>query len=226
MADIRDEQGRPIQLTDEYGRPIQLTDEHGVPMHLTGVATTVKPTASHEAAGHTTIGSELHDQTTTHDEATMGSEMHGGTHFAPTPVDYVKHGASAVAGAGAATVGVVAGDHEKTTTGAVTGSGAPVSHTQAHGDTKELGRSTSSSSSSSEDDGQGGRRKKKGIMQKIKEKLPGHNNKEKASAAAHSASTDKDSTTGGAPVAGIRVEQEHEKKGFMDKIKDKLPGHH
>ncbi|KAI3525354.1 hypothetical protein L2E82_51600 [Cichorium intybus] len=220
MADIRDEHGRPIQLTDELGRPVQLTDEHGAPIHLTGVAST---------QGHTTIGSELrhkttHDQTT---DATMGSETHGGTHFAPTPVDYVKRGADAVVGAGAATVGVAAGAAK----GAVAGAAAPLSHTQAHGaggDKKELERSTSSSSSSSEDDGQGGRRKKKGLMQKIKEKLPGRNEKEKEKqATAHSTDT-KVTGAGGVP-AGTRVEyheQEHEKKGFMDKIKDKLPGHH
>ncbi|KAL4588842.1 hypothetical protein LXL04_001739 [Taraxacum kok-saghyz] len=219
MADIRDEHGRPIQLTDELGRPVQLTDEHGDPIHLTGVATT---------HGHPTIGSELHNKMS-HDQpthySTMGSETHGGTHFAPTPVDYVKRGADSVAGAGAATVGAAAGAAK----GAVTGAAAPFSHTQAHGaggEKKELQRSTSSSSSSSEDDGQGGRRKKKGLMQKIKEKLPGSKEKEKH-ATAHSADT-KVSSTGGVP-AGTRVEyheQEHEKKGFMDKIKDKLPGHH
>nr|GEW54408.1 late embryogenesis abundant protein-like [Tanacetum cinerariifolium]GFA06859.1 late embryogenesis abundant protein-like [Tanacetum cinerariifolium] len=225
MADIRDEHGRPIQLTDEYGNPVQLTDEHGVRMHLTGVATTVGSTPQ----GHTTIGSELYD-VLAHDKPkddTMGSETHGGTHFAPTPVDYAKRGAGAVVGAGAATVGAVAGVG-KAAAGAVTGKSAPVSHTQAHGHDvgteKKMERSTSSSSSSSEDDGQGGRRKKKGIMQKIKNKLPGshnHNGKAKA-AAAHSASTDTPTTT----TPGIKIEQEHEKKGFMDKIKDKLPGHH
>ncbi|PWA95300.1 dehydrin LEA [Artemisia annua] len=152
-----------------------------------------------------------------------GSETHGGTHFAPTPVDYAKRGAGAVAGAGAATMGAVAGVG-KAAAGAVTGNSAPVSHTQAHGHDagteKNMERSASSSSGSSEDDGEGGRRKKKGFMQKIKDKLPGshnHNGKAKA-AAAHSASTD--------TTAGMKAEQEHEKKGFMNKIKDKLPGHH
>lgn len=150
MADIRDEHGRPIQLTDEHGQPVQLTDEHGVPMHLTGVATTVGSTTQ----GHTTIGSELHRKMAHDpaDQATMGSETHGGTHFAPTPVDYAKRGAGAVAGAGAATVGAVAGVG-KAAAGAVTGGGAPSSHTESHGvgtEKKELERSSSSSSVSSD----------------------------------------------------------------------------
>ncbi|KAM0012843.1 putative dehydrin [Helianthus debilis subsp. tardiflorus] len=148
MTDIRDEQGRPIQLTDEFGHPVQLTDEHGVPIRITGVATTV----GSDPQDQMTIGSELHNKKT-HDHATqttVGEEMHGGTHFAPTPVDYVKHGAGVVAGAGAAAVGAAAGAG-KAATGAVTGSAAPGSHTQQHvaGDEKkELQRSTSSSSGS------------------------------------------------------------------------------
>ncbi|KAI3774801.1 hypothetical protein L1987_49363 [Smallanthus sonchifolius] len=137
MADIRDEHGRPIQLTDELGRPVQLTDEHGVPIHLTGVATTTPH-------GQTTIGSELHHKMT-HDQATqstMGSETHGGTHFAPMPVNYAKRGA------GAATLGAVAGVG-KAATGAVTDSGVHESHPHVAGDDKkELERSTSSSSGS------------------------------------------------------------------------------
>ncbi|KAF2322871.1 hypothetical protein GH714_031579 [Hevea brasiliensis] len=39
MADLRDEHGNPIQLTDEHGNPVQLTDEFGNPVHITGVAT-------------------------------------------------------------------------------------------------------------------------------------------------------------------------------------------
>ncbi|MFS7979913.1 putative dehydrin [Helianthus anomalus] len=149
MTDIRDEQGRPIQLTDEFGHPVQLTDEHGVPIHITGVATTV----GSDPQGQMTIGSEVHNKKT-HDHATqttVGEEMHGGTHFAPTPVDYVKHGAGAgaVAGVGAADVGAVAGAG-KAATGAVTGIAAPGSHTQqvAGDEKKELQRSTSSSSGS------------------------------------------------------------------------------
>ncbi|KZV53366.1 embryogenic cell protein 40 [Dorcoceras hygrometricum] len=47
MADLRDEHGNPIQLSDQYGKPVQLTDEFGNPMHLTGVATThPAPTAA------------------------------------------------------------------------------------------------------------------------------------------------------------------------------------
>lgn len=73
----------------------------------------------------------------------------------------------------------------------------------------------------SEEDEEGGRRrKKKGIMQKIKDKLPGHSSDKDKATAAHSASTQE--TTKGSTT----VEQQHENKGFMDRIKDKLPGHH
>ncbi|RCV25434.1 hypothetical protein SEVIR_5G166400v4 [Setaria viridis] len=89
-----------------------------------------------------------------------------------------------------------------------------------------LRRSGSSSSSSSEDDGMGGRRKK-GIKEKIKEKLPGGNKD----------STGQQHTTTGGAVgqqghAGATGTGAHgtegtgEKKGLMNKIKEKLPGQH
>ncbi|XP_071735296.1 uncharacterized protein [Rutidosis leptorrhynchoides] len=84
-----------------------------------------------------------------------------------------------------------------------------------------LHRTGSGSSSSSEDDGEGGRRKKKGVMDKIKEKLPGgdHGTDEHTTAATATVG-------GGGGVGGYgnEGEQGHEKKGLMDKIKDKLPG--
>ena len=103
---------------------------------------------------------------------------------------------------------------------------------------------SSSSSSSDEDDGMGGRRKK-GMKEKIKEKLPGGNKDQQhaaatggaygqqghtgmASAGAH------DTTTAGSTygqqghtgMAGTGTHGTGEKKGFMDKIKEKLPGQH
>ncbi|KAG2658886.1 hypothetical protein PVAP13_1KG270200 [Panicum virgatum] len=90
-----------------------------------------------------------------------------------------------------------------------------------------LHHSGSSSSSSSEDDGMGGR--KKGIKEKIKEKLPGGHKKDDQ----HTTATDgaygqqghtgmTDTGTGGAAY----TEGTGEKKGIMDKIKEKLHGQH
>ncbi|KAJ9551746.1 hypothetical protein OSB04_015791 [Centaurea solstitialis] len=201
MADILDEHGNPIQLTDELGRPVKLTDEHGVPIHLTGVVTSTED--SSPKGGKTTVGG--------------GPEVHGGTHFSPvTTTDVVGSG----------------GPTEKT---------MPLSsHLETSGaetEKQQLGRTGSSSSSSSEDDGQGGRRKKKkGLMQKIKEKLPGHKNKdqEEVPASVYTATTKVTVTKPAGPPDEPRPEfikvehheEEHEKKGFMEKIKDKLPGHH
>ncbi|GKD11021.1 dehydrin Xero 1-like protein [Tanacetum coccineum] len=80
-----------------------------------------------------------------------------------------------------------------------------------------LHRSGSGSSSSSESDGEGGRRKKKGVVEKIKEKLPGDDHGGKQHAIPASA------TVGGGEYGNVG-EEGHEKKGLMDKIKDKLPG--
>lgn len=70
----------------------------------------------------------------------------------------------------------------------------------------------------SEDDGEGGRRKKKGVVEKIKEKLPGGDHgsdKQKTSATA---------TVGDGVGGGYAGEEGHEKKGLIENIKKKLPG--
>ncbi|KAK1652170.1 hypothetical protein QYE76_069975 [Lolium multiflorum] len=94
--------------------------------------------------------------------------------------------------------------------------------------------SSSSSSSSSEDDGMGGRRKK-GMKEKIKEKLPGgHKDNQQHMAAGtgtgaygqHTAAgTDAYGQQGHAGMTGAGTGT-GEKKGLMDKIKEKLPGQH
>ncbi|KAJ9540799.1 hypothetical protein OSB04_027305 [Centaurea solstitialis] len=101
-----------------------------------------------------------------------------------------------------------------------------------------LHRSGSGSSSSSEDDGEGGRRKKKGVMQKIKEKLPGGDHaaadeyktgEEYKTTSATAAGTGTGVGGGGygyEGAAGGGVVEGHEKKGIMEKIKEKLPGGH
>jgi len=53
-ANLRDEEGHPIQLTDEMGNPVQLSDEHGHPMHLTGVAFTEQHQHQHQHQHATT----------------------------------------------------------------------------------------------------------------------------------------------------------------------------
>jgi len=93
--------------------------------------------------------------------------------------------------------------------------------------------SSSSSSSSDEDDGMGGRRKK-GMKEKIKEKLPGgHKDNQQQDMATgtggaygqHTAAgTDAYGQQGHAGMTGTNTTGE--KKGLMDKIKEKLPGQH
>ncbi|KAL2512321.1 putative dehydrin LEA [Abeliophyllum distichum] len=99
---------------------------------------------------------------------------------------------------------------------------------------QQLHRSSSSSSSSSEDDGQGGRRKK-GLKEKIKEKLTSGKHIDKyETTTAHSATNASPTTTVGSATpttttvgsATSTTTPEHEKKGVMEKIKGKLPGHH
>ncbi|MCD7463791.1 hypothetical protein HAX54_051388 [Datura stramonium] len=71
----------------------------------------------------------------------------------------------------------------------------------------------------SEDDGEGGRRKKKGVKEKIKETLTGgthdDNNKKELADQQHPAQT----------TAVVENEGE-EKKGMMEKIKEKIPDMH
>ncbi|GMH04656.1 hypothetical protein Nepgr_006496 [Nepenthes gracilis] len=98
-----------------------------------------------------------------------------------------------------------------------------------HGLLEKLHRSDSSSSSSDEEEGEDGEKKKKkkekkGLKEKIKEKLPGREEEERR---------DQDTAV---PVEryeeNIHVEEvvpsepsdPDEKKGFFDKIKEKLPG--
>ncbi|XP_042493935.1 water stress-inducible protein Rab21-like [Macadamia integrifolia] len=120
--------------------------------------------------------------------------------------------------------------------------GAPVTGTGGlgGGHQQQLHRS-GSSSSSSEDDGQGGRRKK-GLKEKIKEKLPGGHKEEHATTTGttgvggygqgqHHTTT---GTTGATGVGGYEQgvqhqhqhQHQHQEKGMMEKIKEKLPGHH
>ncbi len=141
------------------------------------------------------------------------------------------------------------------TTGTGTGqhNGTQGQQHQGGGVTGVLHRSGSSSSSSSEDDGIGGRRKK-GIKDKIKEKLPGgHKEQQRTSTTTqgvgikdkvmdklpggHKEEQRTSTTTPGVGVygyegehgyagAGAGVGAGQEKKGMIEKIKEKLPGQH
>ncbi|KAK1693395.1 hypothetical protein QYE76_010092 [Lolium multiflorum] len=97
---------------------------------------------------------------------------------------------------------------------------------------------SSSSSSSDEDDGMGGRRKK-GMKEKIKEKLPGGQQQATGTYGqqGHTGMTGTGAhdtmPTGGTygqqgntGMTGTGTHGAGEKKGIMDKIKEKLPGQH
>ena len=96
---------------------------------------------------------------------------------------------------------------------------------------QKLHRSNSSSSSSSEEEGEDGQKRKKekkkkivegeekkGVMEKIKEKLPGHSEKPDDSQVVN--------TEAAVPVSDETAEHPEEKKGILEKIKEKLPGYH
>jgi len=109
----------------------------------------------------------------------------------------------------------------------------------------KLHRSSSSSSSSSDeeeevidDNGEVIKRKKKGLKEKLKEKLPGHKDEGEqvtglpAPAAPASVQTHHDTDVVVEKIdADVKTEApsavpEEEKKGFLEKIKEKLPGGH
>ncbi|PQM35724.1 late embryogenesis abundant protein [Prunus yedoensis var. nudiflora] len=206
MAQIRDEYGNLVQLTDEHGNPVQLTDEHGNPMHLTGVATSM------ETETGTYTGSGVH---------VPGSGTTGG---------YEEHG-GAMGAAGVGTgLGIFGDKQTSDQSHGYDGGLGEHRQQQPHDDgvTGEVRRSGSSSSSSSEeDDGQGGRRKK-GLKEKIKEKLTGGKHKGDAQQQAHGHGQGQGQTHTIAVGTAITttVTTEAEKKSMMEKIKDKLPGHH
>jgi hypothetical protein len=70
-----------------------------------------------------------------------------------------------------------------------------------------------------------GAHEKKGVMEKIKEKLPGgHKDHDQQ----HTTATGgyAPGRTGTTDTYGTTTEGVHEKKGFMEKVKEKLPGQH
>lgn len=130
-----------------------------------------------------------------------------------------------------------------------TGPGLTNTGVGAHGQPKLRRSGSSSSSSSSEDDGMGGRRKK-GVKEKVKEKLPGQHKQEPPHAGygtghagygtTHTPPPEYGTAHPPPPHAGTGhppppeygtavpagYEQPQEKKSMMEKIKEKLPGHH
>ncbi|XP_047329617.1 embryogenic cell protein 40-like [Impatiens glandulifera] len=190
MAELRDEFGNPIQLTDELGNPVKLTDEHGNPVHITGVATPVG------------AGGTLKDMFKKDEPVDLFKK--------DEPVDFFKKEESSAVMSGAALSG---GRH-------------PVEKIDKPSSMKtKLDRSSSSSSSSSEeDDGMGGRRKK-GLKEKLREKLNLGKEKEKEEGA-FAAPVAFPATVPAAKVTTYPAEPLHEKKSMLEKIKEKLPGHH
>ncbi|KAJ4827488.1 hypothetical protein Tsubulata_006835 [Turnera subulata] len=220
MAELKDECGNPIQLTDELGRPVQLTDEHGNPVKIKGIA--IKESAEtfetatkeeieapkkvvetmEEVVEEPKVVETAKEDTKVADTgllASTGAPGLGSTTEGKHETEAVEHGVEAG--------GYEAGELRKE---------EPDQETSG-----EINQGTSSSSSSSEDDGQGGRRKKKkGLAQKLKEKLHvGGKHKEEHEHKV-SVSTTTTTSTGSVPPA------EHEKKSVLEKIKEKLPGHH
>ncbi|ONK79180.1 uncharacterized protein A4U43_C01F3740 [Asparagus officinalis] len=94
----------------------------------------------------------------------------------------------------------------------------------AHGTTGGGHQAHGVTGDQSEDDGMGGRRKK-GLKEKIKEKLPGHDRKTDEHVQEHGTAA---TTTGARGRAAATTTAGHEetaeKKGMMEKIKEKLPG--
>uniref|UniRef100_A0A2N9GQZ1 Dehydrin n=1 Tax=Fagus sylvatica TaxID=28930 RepID=A0A2N9GQZ1_FAGSY len=135
------------------------------------------------------------------------------------PTHHTDNRGAAAYGTGGFDTNTLQGMRHDATTGAGHG-GVDYRHDQQqqqHGLSGMLHRSGSGSSSSSEDDGFGGRRKKKGVMEKVKEKIPGVGQKD-------------DQYHQGQTTSTITPDyydqgQTHEKKGIMEKIKEKLPGH-
>ncbi|PSS29454.1 Late embryogenesis abundant protein [Actinidia chinensis var. chinensis] len=205
VADVRDVYGNQMEMTDELGNPVHLTDEHGHPMHLTGVATAEEPGVVTEI----TVGTIMVDAAVPVPDAGLTDP-----HIA---------------------------------TGLSTGDGGGVGGVQHQ--QEPLRGSSSSGSSSSEDDGHGGRRKKKkGLKEKIKEKLTGRKHKPEHP---HPTATAYPTTISSTTPPGqlhLKDEQPHtaaaypttissatppgqhphepEKKSVLEKIKEKLPGHH
>ncbi|CAM0150463.1 unnamed protein product [Urochloa decumbens] len=120
--------------------------------------------------------------------------------------------------------------HVTGTHGAATGAAFPHATEHKTGGILRRSGSSSSSSLSSEDDGKGDRRKK-GLVEKIKEKMPGGHkeNQGQAATGAYSGTTGYTRTTGTGTTGGTYAPTTggpHEKKGVMEKIKEKLPGSH
>ncbi|OEL27908.1 hypothetical protein BAE44_0011073 [Dichanthelium oligosanthes] len=152
----------------------------------------------------------------------------GGVGHGTTGTGGVGHGTTGTGGMGYGTTGTGGmgqlGEHG----GAGMGGGQFQPAREEHKTGGILHRSGSSSSSSSEDDGMGGRRKK-GIKEKIKEKLPGGHKNDQQHATATGGAYGQQGHTGmtGTGTGGTyATEGTGEKKGIMDKIKEKLPGQH
>ncbi|KAK9678390.1 hypothetical protein RND81_11G208200 [Saponaria officinalis] len=196
MADLRDVYGNPVRQTDEYGNPIRQTGGT-MGSYDTGSG---GYGGGGQVGGYDTTGTGYGGTTGT-GYGGIGTGLGGGGYDTGMGVDQPP----------------IQNQYGGVTVPTTTGTGT------------QLRRSGSSSSSSSEDDGMGGRRKKKGLKEKIKEKLPGggHKQDEYGTTGTYGTTTTSTTTGPGYDTHGKYAGTEHhEKKGIMDKIKEKLPGHH
>ncbi|KAK5774608.1 hypothetical protein PVK06_042464 [Gossypium arboreum] len=176
MSDLRDVHGNPIPLTDEHGNPVQLTDERGNPVYVSGVAAKQTDMYGGQMGYDPTLSAaaEYQQQQQLRPQYLQQEEQQ--PQYQPQHMHY-----------------------------------------------------------ESEDDGMGGRRKKKGIKEKIKEKLTGRKHKTEAGEEGQSQTvtyvaktriTTTSNATTPPPEEHYHHHDQHEKKSMMEKIKEKLPGHH
>ncbi|KAL2926665.1 Late embryogenesis abundant protein [Bienertia sinuspersici] len=201
MAHLRDERGNPVELTDEHGNPVKLTDEYGNPIHLSGVAFRRRKRRHQYQALLLRF------------RARWRTGPHGGpagTHGGPP-----GRGTLGAALEG----GDVGGQHQARRD--------QTRQTPGGGLSKEIQHTGAGSSSSAKARGEyveGGRRKKKGLGEKIKDKLMGGKHKDQENVEVVGGTTLTTSTV--TTLEHHEHDNEHEKKGMMDKIKEKMPGHH
>ncbi|XP_076903272.1 uncharacterized protein LOC143558304 [Bidens hawaiensis] len=237
--DVRhvDEFGNTIHITEEYGiNPSGTTGHQGLGTNI-GQATGGTGTdyaSGGRSAGYQGLGTDYGATGQAHRTGTdatggqTGHQSHGTADVYGGQTRHQGHGgimqgdqgqhhglAQATKGVGAGTYGTGIGEGtDYASRGRSTG-GTAVSSQKIHTATPFGGASAIGTGTKDVyphgPTGMEDTHEKKGMMQKIKEKLPG----------GHGADEQQTTTT-----AGGGYGETHEKKGMMEKIKEKLPGHH
>ncbi|CAI0437931.1 unnamed protein product [Linum tenue] len=168
MAQLRDEYGNPVELRDELGNPVQLRDEHGNLVHIKGVATTgggterredEGPPSSAATTGPRTLRREGEGPVETTHHHTLGDVLKDTGHATErTAGDALRTTGHATerAAAGTAVVG-----------GGILSGAAGVTG-QDYASSTDANTTTTTAPAYPE------HHEKKSVMEKIKEKLPGH----------------------------------------------------